>query len=91
MSPEDRATLVTEVVAALKDSHHPASALSDEEQLWVRLAIKKEAQSIALRRAIIEKSLSGLVWAGVVAVGYGIKEAAILLLAAKGIDLGPKP
>ena len=88
MEPADRAALVKEVVEALKEAHPAASALSDDEQLWVRLAIKKEAQSIALRRAIIEKSLSGLVWAGVVGIGYGVKEAAILLLATKGINIG---
>jgi hypothetical protein len=33
------------------------------------MAIKKEAQSIALRQAIIEKSLTGLVWAAIVGVG----------------------
>lgn len=44
--------------------------LSDEERAWVKLAIKREAQSFELRRAIIEKTLAGLVWAGIVALGY---------------------
>lgn len=42
----------------------------DIEHHWVRLAIKREAQSIALRQAIIEKSLAGLVWSAI--VGFGV-------------------
>lgn len=38
---------------------HP---LSTEEVQWVRMAIKAEADRAALRKAIIEKSLAGLVW-----------------------------
>ena len=44
--------------------------LSDDEAEWVRLAIKREAQSIKLRQAVIEKTLAGLVWAAVVGLGY---------------------
>ena len=40
--------------------------LSVDERQWVRLAIQKEAQSIKLRQAIIEKTLGGLVWAAMV-------------------------
>lgn len=43
--------------------------LSDDERQWVRLAIQREAQSIKLRQAIIEKTLTGLIWAGLVGVG----------------------
>ncbi len=43
--------------------------LSEEERTWVRLAIKREAQSISLRQAIIEKSLAGLVWAAIAGAG----------------------
>jgi hypothetical protein len=43
--------------------------LSEEERMWVKLAIKKEAQSISLRQAIIEKSLTGLVWAAIAGLG----------------------
>ena len=44
--------------------------LSSDEQQWVRLAIAKQEQSIALRQAIIEKSLAGLVWSAIVGLGY---------------------
>lgn len=46
--------------------------LSPDERQWVRLAIQKEAQSIKLRQAIIEKTLAGLVWAGIAALGIVI-------------------
>lgn len=47
-----------------------AKPLNDDEAEWVRLAIRKEAQSIQLRQAVIEKTLAGLIWAAVVGLGY---------------------
>ena len=44
--------------------------LSDDEQRWVRMAIKREAQVSEFRKAIVEKTLGGLLWAAVVAIGY---------------------
>lgn len=67
MSPEDRAQLVSDITEALYWSIVP---LTDEEQQWVRMAIKREAQSIALRQAIIEKSLTSLVWSLLVGLGF---------------------
>lgn len=49
--------------------------LSEEERIWVRLAIAREAQSIRLRQAIIEKTLTGLIWMvvlGVLGVSGGL-------------------
>jgi len=46
----------------------PAS-LSDDELQWVRLAIQREAQSIKLRQAIIEKTITSLIWSAVVGAG----------------------
>ena len=43
--------------------------LSQEEIQWVRIAIKADAQRAQLRKAVIEKSLAGLVWSGLVATG----------------------
>lgn len=43
--------------------------LSAEETQWVQLAIKRESQSIKLRQAIIEKTLTGLIWAGLGLLG----------------------
>lgn len=71
MTSEERAQLAAEVAAALK-SAELANCLSEEEQQWVRLAIQKEAQSIKLRQAVIEKTLASLLWSGLVGLGYVI-------------------
>lgn len=69
MTPEERAALVCEITSALHEAH-VAPMLSDEELQWVRLAIKREAQSIELRQAVIEKTLAGLAWSLLVGLGY---------------------
>ena len=59
----------SELITLLKEAvleaveHHP---LTDEEIQWVRMAIKAEAERAQLRKAIIEKTLAGLVWMAVV-------------------------
>lgn len=68
MTKQEREELAAEIAAAVRLRVIDAG-LSDEEQRWVRLAIKKEAQSIELRKAIIEKSLVSLVWMCVLGVG----------------------
>jgi hypothetical protein len=68
MSPEERATLIAEIAEAVSVAHK--KELTDEELTWVRLAISAEARKIKFRDAVIEKSLSGLVWAGLVGFGY---------------------
>jgi hypothetical protein len=45
---------------------HP---LSPDEIHWVRMAIQAEAERAELRKAIINKTLAGLVWIGIVAAG----------------------
>lgn len=55
----------------------PTALLSDDEYRWVKLAIQREAQMVAFRRAVIEKTLIGLTWAGIVAVGVILREFAI--------------
>jgi hypothetical protein len=68
MTPEERKELILEIASALQPVLLPP--LSDDETRWVKMAIQKEAQSIELRKAIIEKTLSGLVWAAIVGIGY---------------------
>lgn len=58
MTKEDLVLLLKEVVKEAVESH----PLSDDEIKWVRMAIQAEADRAALRKAIIEKSLAGLVW-----------------------------
>lgn len=69
MTPEERAALAAEIACHLQAAE-PAAALTEEEQRWVRMAIQREAQSIELRRAIIEKSLGSLVWSAIAGLGY---------------------
>jgi len=69
MSPDERAQFVADVAAAIA-AVETVPALTEEEQKWVRLAIQKEAQSIRLRQAVIEKTLAGLAWSGLVGLGY---------------------
>lgn len=57
--------LVKEAVEEGLDS----KLLSADERMWVRMAIKREAQSIAFRQAVIEKSITGLVWLAILGIG----------------------
>ena len=67
MTPEERAEFIADVAAAIKVV---TASLTDDELQWVRLAIQREAQSIELRKAIIEKTLGGLAWSAIVGFGY---------------------
>lgn len=68
MTPEERVQLAAEIAKILQDA--PKPQLTDEEMQWVRLAIEAESRKIKFRDAVIEKSLSGLVWSGIVGFGY---------------------
>jgi hypothetical protein len=61
--------LVDSIITALK-VHYQPTCLTEQEQQWVRLAIQEQSNRAAMRKAIIEKSLSGLVWSGLVGLGY---------------------
>lgn len=71
MTPEERQQFIHDLKTALTQ---PTPTLTDEERQWVKMAIQKEAQSIALRQAVIEKSLGGLVWSAIVGCGYILLE-----------------
>ena len=68
LTPEDRERLISDIAAAVY-KRSTDTALSTEEIHYVRLAIHKEAQSIKLRQAVIEKTITGLVWLAVVGLG----------------------
>jgi hypothetical protein len=57
---------VREIIADAATRDH---ALSPEEAHWVRLAIKAEVERAELRKAIIEKTLTGLVWSALLVIG----------------------
>lgn len=68
MSPEERSILIAEIATAIQLS--AKSQLTEEELQWVRLAISAEARKIRFRDAVIEKSLTGLIWSAIVGFGY---------------------
>ena len=60
---------ITDLQGAIESA--PMPLLSEEEHQWVKMAIKKEAQSIEFRQAVISKTTAGLVWMAVAAaVGF---------------------
>lgn len=67
MTPEDRSLLISDLLVALKSSD---TCLNVEEQQWVRNAIKAQNDMERLRKAIIEKTLAGLIWAAILGLGY---------------------
>jgi len=67
MNPEERQRFIDDVAGAIRAQ---APVLSDDELRWVRMAIEAEAQSAQFRKAVIEKSITSLVWSGIVAVGW---------------------
>ena len=71
MTPQEREEFIKDVAAAIRISE---PVLTADEVQYVKLAIKKEAQSIALRNAIIEKTLAGLAWAAIIGLGILIVE-----------------
>ena len=67
MTPEDRSLLISDLLVALKSSD---ACLNPEEQQWVKNAIKAQNDMERLRKAIIEKTLAGLIWAAILGLGY---------------------
>lgn len=72
-----RNDLMRESIQAAVKEAMPKSLLSDEEHRWVQLAIERQVQMIAFRRAVIEKTLLGLIWAGIIAAGLVVKDYAV--------------
>ena len=68
MSPDERQELVSLVTHAV-EAAVVNNRLSPDEIHWVRMAIQAEAERASLRKAIIEKSLAGLMWIAIVAAG----------------------
>ena len=68
LDDQTRLELVQLVKTAVSEAveQHP---LSPDEVHWVRMAIKAEAERSEYRKAIIQKSLAGLVWVALVATG----------------------
>ena len=71
MTPEERLELTADIITALRNGDH---FLTEDEYQRIKLALKKEAQSFRLREAIIEKTLTSLVWLFIVETGLVIVE-----------------
>lgn len=65
LTTDDLLDLVKTAIHEAVETH----PLTPEEARWVRLAIQAEAERAELRKAIIHKTFSGLVWIGIVAAG----------------------
>lgn len=70
MDKDELIQMLREAVAEVVESH----PLSDEEIVWVRMAIKAEAERTAFRKAVIEKSLISLIWLGLATAGAWLAE-----------------
>ena len=68
MTAEERAQLIAEIAAAIGSAR--SNELTEEERQWVRLAIAAEARKIKFRDAVNEKTITGLIWSGVLGIGY---------------------
>ncbi len=75
--PDRRSQLDDQLIASIVEAivnkipQQPVQhCLNEEEQRWVRIAIEAQAKRIKFRDAVIEKSLAGLVWSGIVGIGY---------------------
>lgn len=66
---EALSNMVPEMVKSAVAEAFSSGLLSTEEREWVRLACKREARREAFQRAVIEKTLAGLLLAAVVGVG----------------------
>ncbi len=69
MNPEERKQFIADISEAL--GQRITNPLSDKEVEWVRLAIQKEVQTIEFRKAVIEKTLTALLTAGLLAICAG--------------------
>jgi len=67
---EELKLLLKEVITETVEQH----PLNDEEIKWVRMAIEAEAQKKAFRQAVIDKTLIGLLSAGLLWAGSRLIE-----------------
>jgi len=69
LDDQTRLELVQLVKSAVNEAveQHP---LSPDEVHWVRMAIQAEADRAAFRKAVIDKSLAGVIWM-ILATGGG--------------------
>lgn len=69
MTPQERTEFIADIAQAIR-ARSTDAILTDDEVRALKLLIKRQEQSIELRQSIIEKSLTGLIWSGIVGLGY---------------------
>jgi hypothetical protein len=69
MNDIERAALISDITKAWEEKQ---TCLTSEEQTWVKMAIAREANAVTFRRAVIEKTVIGLVWAALIWVGAAV-------------------
>lgn len=60
---------ILEAIALAVKSEIESHPLAPDEVIWVRMAIKAEADRAAFRKAVIDKTLTGLIVAALGAAG----------------------
>lgn len=76
MSPDERKEFIADIAAAIQ-LQVPVASFDVDEVTALKLLIKKQEQSIKFRQAIIEKSMSALVWAAIVGIAIVGREYAV--------------
>ena len=69
MTPQERAEFIADIAQAIR-TRSTDTTLNDDEVRALKLLIKRQEQSIALRQSIIEKSLTSLIWSAIIGAGY---------------------
>jgi len=82
MTAEERAELVADIISAI---HAATPPITEDETRWVRQAIQLQCERAKFRKAIIEKTLAGLIWAALAGLGYMFIDWATL----HGLRKGP--
>jgi hypothetical protein len=71
-----RRSMSEDIRRAVKEAV-PEMILTTDEQRSLKLLIRRQEQAVAFRTAVIEKSLTSLVWAAIVGAALMIREYAI--------------
>ncbi len=83
LSVDQRREVMRDTIREAVQDAMPRALLTDEQHRWVTMAIEKEAQSIKFRKAVIEKTLTALIWSALAGAAYILKQ----YLASIGIKL----
>jgi len=69
---DDLRSIVTEAIVEASRQNILSAQLSADEHRWVQMAIQAEASKLAFRKAVIEKTITGLIWLAIVGAGTAL-------------------